>query len=402
MNPGNWELPDIGSLSLADLPAVNVSPVILPSTQDQLPVLSLPALPSSQLPALPSSQLPTLPSSSQLPTLPSSSQLPALPSSTLPGLSSSTLPGLPILPSNELGSYVPTMLADNEIGILDWMRADPPDYNYKRIGCIGDGTCFFHAICKALSEIYQLTYIKPTTISEELLSQFETHINNPRLFVSTIFSPARTARTKQPGKMYHISNQYRYEMAMVTFRTQFAAIFRQEFAQLLQTNQNVRQIVANRLPGETEVNMVLMEGGPIVDPALVYQYAFQTTIMDLVNELVSLHAVDARYALILSDLYDVDIYVLTDSDIRDPQSKNTVISLYYNTAVRGPSDMRPENDPQRDLPDRSSIVIINVNGGHFELVGYIDPSTGNRQTSFGPNDPFIRLLYSNLSVVRSI
>jgi hypothetical protein len=317
---------------------------------------------------------------------------------------------------NLLGSYVPTFLADNVQGSLDWNRQNPPDPNYIRVGCIGDGSCFFHAAVKSLAQIYQLSYHKYQVVTEEYIQGFENSIQKQNLFKPRIFSPVRSG--KIPGAQYTITDQAAYEKSMQTFRSIFVRLLRQEIAQKLTTDQRLRDIVARQLVGEinfqkdtitiqyNEYITNILESGQeltiqIPDEQQIYQQAFNIVINDLITELRSLDSVDARYALILSDYYNVDIYVITDKDLRDKNSKNSILSLYYNSAVQGPRNMRLPNDPNGQNPSRPSLIIINVNGGHFEIVGKIDNESKSIITSFNSGDPLIRKLYEILLDIRS-
>lgn len=312
------------------------------------------------------------------------------------------LTGLQISPlPNLLGTFTPAFLADNERGDLGWNRSNPPDASYKRIGCIGDGSCFFHAALKGLAAIYQLSYQPYQQITEEILVGFENSIGMNKLFNAQIFNPSRTINRRQPGMLYTIVNQTAFQKAMNTFRSVFVQKLREDFAYQVQNNQQLRNVVAQRLANEIEFQQeALRFNHPELDEAEASQITFNLVIDDLSAELRSLNSVDARYALLLSDYYNVDIYVIIDREIRDPNSKNTLLSEYFNSAVQGPRNMRQLDDPLGQTPSRPALVLIHVNGGHFEIVGKTDPINGITITNFSSADPLIRQLYELLSRIR--
>lgn len=322
---------------------------------------------------------------------------------------------------NLLGTFIPTYLADNERGNLNWKRDNPPDPSYQRIGAIGDGSCFFHAACKGLSKIYQLSYQKFPIITEEILQGFENSIQRNNLFSPFIFNPIRS--NKIPNTQYIIINQMDYERSMQTFRSVFVKLLREDFAKQLETNQQWRNLVSYRLAGEIEVQrqsivdqharnveqiiqQALVTGGSMnfepLSEEQTYQQAFNIVINQLTRELRSLDSVDARYALLLSDYYNWDIYVIIDRELRDPNSKNAILSLYYNSAIQGPRNMRLPNDSNGQTPSRPSLILIHVNGGHFEIVGKVDTNTGFIKTNFDSGDSLIRQLYQLLLDIRIV
>jgi hypothetical protein len=317
-------------------------------------------------------------------------------------MESRSLTGFPVVPlPNLLGTFVPTYLADNQIGDLNWNRSNPPDPSYKRIGCIGDGSCFFHAAVKGLGAIYQLSYQPYQKITEEILVGFENSIGRNNLFDDRIFNPLRTLNNRRPGMQYIIINQIAFQNSMNTFRSVFIQKLREDFANQLQTNQQLRDVVARRLANEIEFQKeALQYNHPELNDVEAMQITFQLIIDDLSSELRSLDSVDARYALLLSDYYNVDIYVIIDREIRDPNSRNTLLSEYYNSAVQGPRNMRLPNDPLGQIPSRPALILIHVNGGHFEIIGKIDSINGIITTNFNSGEPIIRQLYELLLQIR--
>lgn len=299
---------------------------------------------------------------------------------------------------NLLGTFTPSYLADNQIGDLNWNRPNPPDSSYRRIGCIGDGSCFFHAVLKGLASIYQLSYQPYESITEDILIGFENSIGRKNLFNPLIFNPTRSTNVQK----YTIINQIGFQNSMNTFRSVFVQKLREDFAQQLQTNQSLKEVVAKNLAGEIDAQKIALQFNyPELTDERAYQETFNLIINDLSAELRSLDSVDARYALILSDYYNVDIYVIIDREVRNANSKNTLLSEYYNFAVQGPRNMRPVNDPLGQKPSRPALILIHVNGGHFEIIGKIDPTNGIIITNFNSGDLLVRQLYEYLLIIRT-
>lgn len=331
-----------------------------------------------------------------------------------------------------LGTIAPivvTTLADNETGDLRWNRPDRPEpesphSSYRRIGCIGDGSCFFHAVSKGLSEVYQLSYREPTTISEETLRKLESSINYAVRFPSELFD---RPRTNDPRTIYQIRRppHYREDMApaflnlLQHFRVAYARSLRQDLANSIMHDPRMEQIVLSRYAGSIELVVQelqfyyeeqLMRGLVVPSGLNLHQQALRAVKDRMVQELLSGNAVQPDFMLAISDYVGVDIYLLRDQTLANPNPTDT--PLYSGTslheAVHGPVDMRPADDKYKSTPNRRSIVIISINDYHYELVGRIDETRG--PTGIGlhiyPNlsqtEPLIRQLYSMLKDLRQL
>ena len=334
-----------------------------------------------------------------------------------------------------LGTLVPTTLADNETGDLRWNRPDRPEpananSSYRRIGCIGDGSCFFHAISKGLSEVYQASYREPTTVTEETLRRFEESVNGVVRFPSELFDQPRS---NNPQTIYNIRRppHFRENMSLAYrnllehFRLAYVRTLRQDFATKVMIDPRMDQIVKNRFSGSIELEFQILEANiaeyqirhglirqEFKEPAqrqLLMDQAVQRVKERFAQELLSGNAVQPDFMLILSDYVGVDIYLLRDADLANPDPRNT--PLYSGTSlhevVHGPAELRPPGDPYRGAPDRRAIVIISIDDYHYEIVGRVDETqgpTGRSQyiyPNLSQNEPLIRQLYEMLRNLRA-
>lgn len=63
------------------------------------------------------------------------------------------------------------MLADNEVQSLNWTRSNFNYPNIVRIGTIGDGSCFFHAVVKAFYTPYKIGILNGIPIDKRAFIQ---------------------------------------------------------------------------------------------------------------------------------------------------------------------------------------------------------------------------------------
>lgn len=427
--------PDYAPRDTSDLPKVTIPNITLPTSPRQPKTTSF-NMKSTTVPSQPRIQ-PT-PGSTR-----SSSEV--FPSVTLPKTTSSMTDLSEI---DTLGTFIPSVLADNETGDLRWDRPDrprpkSPNSSYRRVGCIADGSCFFHAISKGLSSVYQASYREPTkTVTEDILNKLETAVNRSIIFPSHLFTEPRCA---DPQAIYTIKlNMYKaYINLMNRFRFEYIKILRKDFANKIMTESRMHDIIKNRFKGRINLEYAIivsqaneerikqgydsLEVTPKVNrlkdstqDTFVMNRALQTVKEQLAQELLSGDAVQPDFMLILSDYVGVDIYLLRDKDLCDPNPKNT--PLYGGTsthaAVHGPKDMRSTDDVNKGLPDRRAIVLIAIDDFHYEVVARVDAFRENNyykkyqnQTNIGfdyyihPNmdeeEPLIRKLYKMLRVRRA-
>lgn len=140
-------LPTVGKSPMVQ-PPLPTLPVVLPqATQAKPPALVLPQIPNLAAPK-PATAL----------------GLPPIPTLTLPGVPTLTLPvvtAAPLVPTGPvtlatLPVYAPKRLGDPGVGDDAYQPLRVTWYdNVVRIAAIGDGSCFFHSVCKAYLRSYQ-------------------------------------------------------------------------------------------------------------------------------------------------------------------------------------------------------------------------------------------------------
>ncbi len=174
-----------------------LTPVAASPVSFSIPNITIPSTKMPQgLPPLPSINFAQKPPTLQ-PAIPTASPLPSM---------FSSLPRIALSSYGTLGTYMSTSLADNEIGELIWRRPNPPqpvhpNSVYRRIGCIGDGSCFFHAVAKGLSDLYKLSYKEFKTIDERTLQLFEQSVGSKIKFFDALFD---RPRVPDPTAVYSI------------------------------------------------------------------------------------------------------------------------------------------------------------------------------------------------------
>jgi hypothetical protein len=163
---------------------------------------------------------------------------------------------LPMVPNAVLNipnTYM-TLLGDNETAELIWNYPpsnsppipDNPKSSYRRIGCIPDGSCFFHAIVKAISPMYMYSYKIPGEheLSEKILRQFENTVNEQIHFEDSIFNIPRISNGK-----YRIEKINDYRFIMDQFRRLYVQLFRKDFARLIIEDSTMKKLVDDNLQG---------------------------------------------------------------------------------------------------------------------------------------------------------
>lgn len=268
-----------------------------------------------------------------------------------------------------------------------------------------------------------MSYREPTTISEETLRRLESSINYAIRFPSELFDKPRS---DNPETVYQIRRPpyYRTDMGPVfvnllyQFRIAYARHLRQDFANNIMTNPRMDQIIRNRFSGSIELEQQAIEAnleqrlllGITLPPNLdVHEQAVRVVKDRLVQELLSGNPVQPDFMLILSDFVGVDIYLLNDGYLSNPDPRTNPLysGSSLHEAVHGPADMRPPGDRYQGTPDRRAIVIISVNDIHYEIVGRIDETQGPAGVSLHvhPNlsqtEPLVRQLYAMLRDTRA-
>lgn len=406
--------------------------------------------------SLPGINLPQVVGTANLPPV-NLPQVIGLPPVNLPSVGS---PGVAVSQVNlstfgTLGTFIPTILADNELGDLRWNRPNPPQARmngsrYQRVGCIGDGSCFFHAIAKGTSEIYQLSYRRFTEIKEATLKEFEHSSAGGIIFQNNLFN---IPRSNNPNTVYTFvdataANAFR--ILMENFRRIYVRLIRQDFANTILNNERMQSIIRYRLAGSIQstistivsnefTRLIRYQNPMISEDEITYQLgnylsgreefhlgrlinlanqlnqniseaqiqnlAFQEVKNRLVQELLSGNAVQPDFMLLLSDFIDIDIYLLRDADLinSDPRNNPLYSGASLHAAVHGPVDMRPQGDIYQGLPNRRAIVIISVDDFHYEIVARVDTInnvTNEIHSNMDQEEPLIRRLYEMLANLR--
>ena len=305
---------------------------------------------------------------------------------------------------------VPILLSDNELGDLRWRRPNVPyptnpKSSYRRVGCIGDGSCFFHAIAKGMSEIYQLSYNQFPQISERTLQKFEESSGNSIKFPNTLFS---SPRNRDPNTMYTFKNDKAFRNLMERFRTTYVKLLRRDFALRIANDPQMQGLVRKYLKGSIDLaadNLIAaaLLKGQILDRASVTEQAVYTVKNNLMKELLSDGPVPPDFILLLSDFADLDIYLLRDADLSSTSKSNPLYGgSSLHSPVRGPADMRPPLDRFQGYPNRRAIVLISIDDFHYEIVARVD-NWEKREIypTLTQEEPLIRRLYEMLLELRN-
>lgn len=420
--PSSEHAPRIQHTSLVPMVSISATPQLnsprtVPSVEeiDNLAQQISALFSSKESINLPTVSVTNLPFSVQLPSvvLPNVSGIPLV---TLPNMNNvGSLPSV----SKNLELLIPTLLADNKLGDLRWNRPDSPQpilitSTYKRVGCIGDGSCFFHVIAKGLSEIYQLSYKMFEDISEETLHRFEVSVNNTVIFPSELFTTQRENNLNIHYTFAQPYGQIAFENLMTSFRGAYVRMLRQDFANQMLTDARMQGLIRQRLSGSIDLRIDTLIAqarkiGQILTRGQVQEQAFQDVTRKLAQELLSGNAVQPDFMLLLSDYINIDIYLLRDTDLIDTDPTRTPLysGSSLHEAIHGPADMRPTNSIYSGLSNRCAIVIISIDDFHYEIVARVDQDSHESIPlhSIHPNmtqdEPLIRRLYEMLINLRS-
>lgn len=321
----------------------------------------------------------------------------------------------PTASSPFLDNIFQSALSDNQTGELIWNYPDPPHPNrvnscYRRIGCVGDGSCLFHTVLKAVAPFYLKTYQPVKRISEEQLAAYE-RIVGRELFSNYLFSHhRRNDRTAE----YGIINQDEFNSVMAEFRRLYALRLRSDFVQLIKTNSQMKDLIQKYHAGSIEIlassEAIRRKPSLAQNPNELTNYlqnnpdlfeiGARTVENDLIYELQSGGPVRTDLLLLLSEYNDFDFYLLRDIDLINGDLN--VSPLYggkqLHASVLGPQDLRLETDLRKSFPNRPAIIIISFNDNHYELIGRLDFNADGRDISFkfDQTEPIVRLLYSIL------
>ncbi len=335
-------------------------------------------------------------------------------------------------------------LGDLETDTLRWTFSPKPvpqmpNAEYIRVGAIGDGNCFFHAVCKGLADKYRQSYSVPDIVTEAYLQDLESYIGGVELFDTRTFQPIenqtmviaeRTEPILSRSRANPLTTQYRVNRStlnneMGRYRRAFVRQLREDMATNVIEKERYQTIVANNTTGRIGLKLeeiVLNLGLNIENLSLsntlqdvirreglsyedLYTAAIQNVLNEIVIDLRNMNSVEPFYTNILSDVIDADIYLLRDQDLmKPPGSKDTPFysGVSFHQSIRGPSNLKTPDDYYYGLPDRRAIVIISYGDNHYELIGRQDQKDGAFviNTTFSQNEPLIQDLYRMLSDLR--
>lgn len=275
------------------------------------------------------------------------------------------------------------ILSDEELGEIDWKHSPPKpleeDCSYMRVGCLADGSCFFHAIAKALSDTYQYTYRTRSAMAlpPDFLQKYDDLVSKCK------FCPSHYSSHEITGVSLNL--------CMKQFRTHYVHSFRKDLADSIMGEAEVRDNILKYMRGTIEMEADKLKytwNGPRpvrngMSEEEAFERGFNNLISDLVRELKSMRDVKPHYILLLSDILGVDIYVVRDRHLSDKTGKLPALySQDMHLNVRG---------------NRAAIVIIAVRDIHYELVCKYNHCTSKRQYVFLPSEPLVKKLFLSIS-----
>lgn len=280
-------------------------------------------------------------------------------------------------------------LADNETGELRWNRADRPEpvsprSHYRRIGCAADGHCFFHAVSKTLSQLYQLSYRDGDSIDEKTLSRFETGVKNAVRFPSELFDTPRTRDGNSVYTVKSVAAWSKLQTLLERFRKAYVVQLRRDLATSVAESKEIEEIIKTRFSGAVSMYEEQSTGG---------KTALELVKDEFVQELLSGGAVRPNLIPLLSEAFDVDIYLLRDRDLESAKSTNSPLygGQILHETIKGPRS------------NRMAIVLISVDDAHYEIVGRVTEtktSTGVEltvRTIFSQDEPVVKRLHEMLT-----
>lgn len=302
--------------------------------------------------------------------------------------------------------YIPTitnntvLLEDNQTTEMLWSRPDRPipihaSSSYRRVGCIGDGNCLFHAILKSLSGLYMKTY-GTRKVDELTLQKLEqiTHITIEDILLDK-------PRSNDLGAEYEVTDPKTYTAKMAMIRYQFAKALRNDLAYKISTDLQTQKLVEQVLSGSIQLTKDILANTQLTDGEITKQ-----TLSGIIEDLISDTYLPPDILIILSEICNFDFYLLRDVNLTDLNPKNLPLygGRHVHANVLGPQDLRPESDPNKWLPNRLAIIIVSFNDFHYELIGRLDTNIlGQRSIvlAFDQTEPIIRTLYLMLLDLRS-
>lgn len=215
--------------------------------------------------------------------------------------------------------YVPTPLADQRVTNLDWSTEPFVNFDIKQVHIIRDGSCLFHAIANGINKSYKLGI--------------------------------------KDGRPLD--------------RSSYIRDFRNDLSIKLGSHVDITD-PESPIWYDTISRGNLREFTQPIDGEELHPSAARYTLEQMQKELASSNPVDFIYNELISELLDIDIYIL-DNETNDVYIVGDDLSLYYK--------------------NRNSIVLLYV-PGHYDLVGI--KTNNGISTLFTHNHPFIEAIRDRL------
>lgn len=286
------------------------------------------------------------------------------------------------------------MLNDNETAPIIWNRQPAlpalTGCKYERVGVIADSNCLFHCVLKATSEVYNQSYICPSTITEEKLVFYETEVDKSVRFIGNgIFDKNRS---NIPATVYKILDLQGFKKTMELWRMSYASKFRRHVADKIRTDIAMQRKVMAIMPGSFNMYSELYK-----DKHLSATQLWEIIFQNMSNELLSRDHLPVQYFVILGEYSNFDVYIMRDRDLIDVNSKDSILygGDIFHRFVRGPQVLRKMTDPNLHERERKSIIIMSCSDNHYELIGKVY-SQGEQKKAIlrhNPDDPLVQLLY---------
>ena len=251
--------------------------------------------------------------------------------------------------------------------------------NMVQIYMIGDGSCYFHSIAYAYYKPYRMGEINGVKLDrrefiknlrKDLAMKLSSPVSerDPTLSISPSEPIDEGSRLNRPGQLLEYTSSSGDSGAMQTSPTisdiqSYSPSYATGEKRPYGTQGSIDASTTPEEVGTTPTYYETLSRGSLKEFSSVYP---KYSLNNLQRELISNNSVDSVYHEYISNLLNKDIYIL-DSATHDvyilPDSE-----IYYK--------------------GRDSIVLIWVNGDHFDLVG-LNTDKGLK-TYFNKNSDFIR------------
>lgn len=296
--------------------------------------------------------------------------------------------------------FCPSVTEDNQPYPLPWLLPDPPQpinptSRYMYVTCLGGGNCFFHALLRAIHPLYIRSYNLPDTITEQEIKEYETAIDEKLNFASGTLEYFQGT--------FIIKDKWNFAQTMREYRIKLSCKYRRVIAEYIRTNDEAKRII-ERYFKDAILDKVeeIRENYKSLSDEELFSKAVDIFAEGIAQEISAPGlAIPPDVMILLSDIHNIDIYMLSETNLLNPKALHPFVSVFHHVAVRGPKDMRKEN---LDEPERKSVVMMYSGGveGHYEVIARIDqlPTGPSALFQMDSNEPLIRRLFSYLVRLR--